>query len=297
MGRMTFQERLAHRKTGRGPDVLFLHGWPLHGATWRAVVPHFEADFTCHVIDLPGTGASTWTRDTPLTVRAHADAVLGLVGELGLERVALVSHDSGGAIARLVAAALGDRCAGVVLGNTEIPGYRPPMLSFLVRLSKLPGGTRLLPLILRSKRLRRSSVGFGGCFDDPRVIEGEFRGLFVDPLLASKTAAAGQLGLATQWDWSVLDEMETTHARIVAPVALIWGVRDPWFPLARARGMIQQFRGGAELVELPGKLFVHEEHPDEWATAAKSFVARSFTIAGCEPRSPSSSSRSLSSVV
>jgi len=267
--------RLAYRKTGAGPDVVLVHGWPLHGETFRAIVPRLQPHFTCHVIDLPGTGESEWTESTPITLRAHAAAVLRAIEALGLSRVAFVAHDSGGAIARLAAAELGARCFGLVLGNTEIPGYRPPALAAFVRLARLPGGTRLLPLVLRSRWLRRSALGFGGCFHDRRVIDGEFSTLFVEPLLASARAAAGQLALLRQFDWSVLDELAATHARITAPVSLLWGADDPWFPLARARGMVDQFPGGAELVELPrGKLFIHEERPDEWAEHARRFLER-----------------------
>ena len=30
--------RLAYRRIGSGPDVFFVHGWPLSSATWRGVV-------------------------------------------------------------------------------------------------------------------------------------------------------------------------------------------------------------------------------------------------------------------
>lgn len=266
---------LGYRTLGSGPDLVLVHGWPLHGATFRAIAPRLAQHFTCHVLDLPGTGDSQWTDSTPITLRAHADAVLRAIDTLGLSRVAFVAHDSGGAIARLAAAELGARCFGLVLGNTEIPAYRPPMLAALVRLAKLPGGGRILPLILRSRWLRHSRLGFGGCFHDRRLIDGEFGALFVEPLLRSAHAAAGQLALARQLDWSVIDEMAATHARIAAPALLIWGAADPWFPLARARRMVEQFPGGAELVEIPdGKLFVHEERPDEWAEHARRFLAR-----------------------
>lgn len=267
--------RLAYRRTGAGPDVVLVHGWPLHGETFRAIVPHLAPRFTCHVLDLPGTGRSEWTAETPITLRAHAAAVVRAIELLGLARVAFVGHDSGAAVARLAAAELGPRCFGLVLGNTEIPGYRPPALVAFVRLAKLPGGWKLLPLILRSRWLRRSGLGFGGCFHDRRLIEGEFASLFVEPLLASPRVAAGQLALVRQFDWSVIDGMAATHARITAPVSLLWGTDDPWFPLARARGMVDQFPGGAELVELSGgKLFVHEERPAEWAAHARRFLER-----------------------
>ena len=266
---------LAYRRSGTGPDVVFIHGWPLHGETWRAIVPRLASRFTCHVIDLPGTGTSVWSESTPITLRAHAAAVVRAVEALGLSTVGFVAHDSGAAIARLAAAELGARCFGLVLGNTEIPGYRPPALVAFVKLARIPGGWKLLPWLLRSRSLRRSGLGFGGCFHDRRLIGGEFTELFVEPLLRSPHAAEGQLALVRQFDWRVIDELAATHARITAPVSLIWGVDDPWFPLARARGMVEQFPGGAELVEMPdGKLFIHEERPAEWAEHAGRFLAR-----------------------
>src|SRR5262245_20660991 len=268
-------EDLAYRRTGSGPDVMFVHGWPLHGETFRHIVPRLASQFTCHVIDLPGTGRSAWTPSTPINLHAHRDAVLRAVDALGLSLVAFVAHDSGGAIARLAAAELGARCSGLVLGNTELPNHRPAMLAVFVALVKLPIGRWLLSRVLRSRRLRRSRIGFAGCFHDRDLIDGEFRTLFVEPLLASPRALTGQLALLRHADWSVLGSLEAVHARISAPVQLIWGVDDPWFRLAHARRMVEQFPGGAELTELaPGKLFVHEERPDAWAAIARRFLER-----------------------
>ena len=66
--------KLAYTRTGRGPDLVFVHGWPLHGATFRHIVPALSDRFTCHVIDLPGTGASVWTADTRFSIDAQAEA-------------------------------------------------------------------------------------------------------------------------------------------------------------------------------------------------------------------------------
>jgi pimeloyl-ACP methyl ester carboxylesterase len=267
--------QLGHRASGRGPDVVFVHGWPLDGDTFRHVVPHLEGSFRCHVLDLPGTARSVWSESTPITIRGHADAVRRAIDVLGLDRVALVAHDSGAAVARLVAAEIGARCTGLVLGNTEIPGYHPPLLELMVRTSRLPGGMSILPAMMRSRRIRRSFLGFGGCFTDPAFVDGEFGRLFVEPLLSDRRRAAGQLALLERFEWSVLDEMARTHSRIEAPALLVWGADDPWFPLEKARPMVGQFGGGAELEVLrPGKLFVHEERPRDWAAIAKRFLER-----------------------
>ena len=276
--------RVAHTRTGSGPDLVFVHGWPLHGATFRAIVPVLAPRFTCHVLDLPGAGRSEWTAATEITLRGHAEAVLRAIEALHLDRVGFVAHDSGGGIARLAAAELGTRCFGLVLGNTEIPGYTPPALRAFATLVHAPGGKRVLPMIMRSRWLRRSRLGFGGCFHDRDLIDGEFGRLFVTSALASKRAIEGQLELLRQLDWDTVQQLATTHARITAPVRLIWGADDPWFPLARARRMLDQFGGGAELVEMANaKLFAHEERPDEWAGHALRFLVDAAARARVSP--------------
>src|SRR5262245_65898218 len=54
--------RLAYWRYGRGPEVVLNHGWPLHSATFRRIVPALARTFTLHLIDLPGTRTSEWER-------------------------------------------------------------------------------------------------------------------------------------------------------------------------------------------------------------------------------------------
>ncbi|MEZ5180339.1 MAG: hypothetical protein R2702_00415 [Acidimicrobiales bacterium] len=58
---------VAVRTVGSGPDVLFVHGFPVSGATFRTLLPHLAEHVTCHVIDLPGPApaASTPPRPSP----------------------------------------------------------------------------------------------------------------------------------------------------------------------------------------------------------------------------------------
>ena len=93
-------------------------------------------------------------------------------------------------------------------------------------------------------------------------------------LTRAQLVAAGGGGMVRDFDWKSVDEMEATHRRITAPVLLLWGKDDPWFPLKRARGMLGQFAGGAQLIELPGKVFAHEEHPEAFADHARAFLLR-----------------------
>ncbi len=52
-------ESLSVEVRGRGPDLLLLHGWAMHGGIWPAsLLAVLEQDFRLHIIDLPGHGRS-----------------------------------------------------------------------------------------------------------------------------------------------------------------------------------------------------------------------------------------------
>lgn len=269
--------RLAYERHGEGPDLVFVHGWPLHSATFRHVVPALAKDFTCHLFDLPGTGKTEW-RAARGDLVGHARIVREAIDSLGLEEYGLVSHDSGAAIARLVAAD-DRRVRGLVMGNTEIPGHRPWQVELYVAAVRVPGMVKMLTTLMRSSMVRRSSLGFGGCFDDATLLEpgGEFHELFVRPILEDPAVAEGQMGLLRGLDWSVIDGLADVHAQIQCPVRLVWGPHCPFFPAELAERMVDQFPGGADYVELPsGKVFAHEEHPLAFAAQTRELFRRCF---------------------
>ncbi|MBL8685790.1 MAG: alpha/beta hydrolase [Myxococcales bacterium] len=265
--------RVAHRVVGSGPDVLFVHGWPLHGLTWRDVVAPLAAHYRCHVIDLPGAGLTKTTPSTRYGLESHAATLVSVIDALSLDRVALVGHDSGGAVARFAAASLATRVTATVIADSEIPGHKPLLLQLLLASASLPGGASMLRGMLGSRSIGRSILAWGACFHDVDRAEGEFRELFVEPLVRDDAAFAGQMQLTKTWDWSVLDRLRDAHAKIVAPSLLVWGERDPYFPAEKARAMAPQFGGETRFVCLQhARLFAHEEHPERFADEVSRFL-------------------------
>ena len=63
---------------GRGPPLVLLHGWAMHGGIFAPLVEALRGQRTLHVVDLPGHGHS---RDcgVPLALEACAHAVLDVV--------------------------------------------------------------------------------------------------------------------------------------------------------------------------------------------------------------------------
>jgi len=263
--------RLAHWVFGEGPDLVFVHGWPLHGATWRRILPRLATDFRCHVIDMPAVGLSEW--DGPMGILEHSETTLQAIEALGLDELGFVAHDSGGSIVRFVAAELGSRVFAIVLGNTEIPGLGLPGLGFAQVMVDLPGSRLAMRASLGVRRIRRKA--FESCFADPAYVDGEFGRLFVEPL-RQPSVLDGHLRFMKSLDWSTIEEdLFDAHAAIECPVLLIWGERDTWFPWKRAKGMVTSFGGPpAETHLMPeGGLFVHEDHAREFGDVAHSFLA------------------------
>src|SRR5262245_53949641 len=97
--------------SGSGQAVLLLHGFPDSGYLWRHQVPRLNtAGVRTIVPDLRGFGQS----DRPADVAAYAmphliGDVVGLLDALNVERVHVVGHDWGAALAWALAAMQPDR--------------------------------------------------------------------------------------------------------------------------------------------------------------------------------------------
>ncbi|CAN0072518.1 unnamed protein product [Laminaria digitata] len=277
---------IAHWQFGQGPDIVFIHGWPLHGGTWRRIIPALCEHFTCHVFDMPGVGRSIPWRG-PIGLWEHAYSTLHAIDALELQGYALIAHDSGGTIARLLADLDADRVQALVLGNTEIPGRGVPRLDQAQRAAGFPLTEKLVKFAMSSERFRRSRYGFGSCFDDLSQIETDFYDLFVAPLIEDRAQRSGQMRFVRELNWDVvLEDLHDVHARLDAPVLLIWGERDRWFPWKHAKKMVDSFASGPARVEtIPaGKLFVHEEFAPQFATWTLEFL-----LSMCEPTAPDES--------
>lgn len=271
--------RIATWTCGSGPDLVFIHGWPLWSATFRRLLPTLQQRFTCHLIDLPGAG-KTEVRDwASIDLRRHVDTVAATVDALGLERYALLAFDSGGMVTRTLAAERPEQVTGLVLGNTEMPGFVSPLFSRFAQKAATRLGQAVMTAALAIPALRRSRYGYGSTFLNPSFIDGEFTRLFIRPMLWSRDVRARQFALLEDFDPTFVDDMQAIHQAIQCPTLLIWGDRDPWFPLAGAQACRAQFGGGAELEVLPGKLFVHEEQSARFAALSAAFLERALARA------------------
>ncbi len=257
---------VAHRRVGSGPDVLFVHGWPVSGATFRTLLPHLVDHVTCHLIDLPGAGSSRFAATTTLTIDQHIRSVGRVVDLLELDEVAVVGHDSGGLIARH--AMVGDpRLRAMGLIDTEQPQGSNWRFRMFLAARHTPGLGSALGWAAGQPRVRRNEFVFGGAFADRSLLDGEFDEFFLRPLHDIPERRQAAVRLLRTFDYQHVRDLAGIHRRIEVPVQLVWGDRDPFFPIERAREMVGTFPD-ARLATIHGaRVFSHEERPAEVAQA------------------------------
>jgi haloalkane dehalogenase len=266
---------IALRVFGSGPPLVLIHGFPVHGYTWRKLLSVLGKRFSCHVVDLPGLGDSDWAADTDFRFTAQARRLRTLFAKLRLTPRALLAQNTGATIARLVAIDEPDQVQKLALINTEIPQHRPPWVRTYQAVSRLPRSWALFQRSMARPSFQRSSRGMGEFYADPGLFaDPDYLSPYIEPLVSSRRRMQGALRYLQGIQWDVVDGLRQGHARIRADVLMLWGEDDRTFPIARAEEMCAQFGGKARLARLPkASLMPHEEKPEEVLAQLVPFLA------------------------
>jgi pimeloyl-ACP methyl ester carboxylesterase len=89
--------RVVHDGVREAPGVVLVHGSGASGGSWGPVVRVLAGEYHVVRVDLPRCGLSPGVGSYKVT--AQADRVAGVLDELGLRRVVVVGHSSGGYVA------------------------------------------------------------------------------------------------------------------------------------------------------------------------------------------------------
>jgi pimeloyl-ACP methyl ester carboxylesterase len=266
--------QVAYREEGSGEPLLLIHGWPLSSLTWRKVVPMLSGDARCIALDLLGAGETLDdpARDHGFPVQARL--VEGFMDAIGLAKATVFGHDSGGTIARMVAIASPDRVPRLVLADTEVPGHQPALVRMLKALLGLPGARALFAAMTRSRALAKSPLGFGTSFADLKAFDfEEFFRVTLAPLGRSEQAMKSTLKFLRDFRFEDVDATQASYGVLTMPKYVMWGEDDRIFPLEQGWRLRDMLPAPVRFDMFPGAgLLIHEERPDAWADAVRSFV-------------------------
>jgi len=129
---------IAIREAGEGLPVVLLHGFPELWFSWRAQMAALAAaGWWAIAPDLRGYGDTGPSGEVDAySMRNLSNDIIGLIDRLGLERVILLGHDFGGALAWSIARDHPDRVMGVISLNTPYTRRGPHDLAETMRLHR-----------------------------------------------------------------------------------------------------------------------------------------------------------------
>lgn len=108
---------------GRGPAILFIHGYPLSHTVWEPQLAGLEG-WTRIAPDLRGMGQSD-APDLGYSMATYAEDLLALLSALGVERAVLCGLSMGGYVAFEILRRAPERVRGLVLMDTRAEADTP----------------------------------------------------------------------------------------------------------------------------------------------------------------------------
>lgn len=238
--------RLFVHRTGAGPAILLLHGFPASSFEWAALEPQLAARHEVTAFDFLGYGASEKPPGHTYSVFEQADLTQALLTDLGIADVTLVAYDYGAIVATELLARRDERLRRCVLLNAGLfaDQYRPRLTQ---RLSLMPVAGALLARAFNEKLLART---WGEVFSaehplDPGAVAAHYRALrhgdpsgdvqrhllrYIPERAAHKDRLQGAI-------------LDTT-----VPLHFLWGMQDPVSGAAIAAKIHEQLPG-ADLLE------------------------------------------------
>lgn len=235
--------RLHYRDVGTGPALLLIHGFTWTGEWWDPLLPALARNHRVIVVDLPGHGRST-THPGPWSYRQVASDMYALLDRLGVQRVRAIGHSAG--------------------GNTlvHMATQQPARMEAMVLIA---GGHRLLN---SARKYARETPAYEALSDAWRAAH-----LRVQPGGEAQVRTLLDALRAIGDDYEDMSFTTERISQIRARTLLVWGDRDPYYPIDVAIELYQAIPNAALWV-LPSQ----EHFPlwPEWGGSAE--AARDFPV-------------------
>lgn len=252
---------LSYERTGSGPGVVLLHGWPGDRTDYRDLVPLLP-DCDVVVPDLRGFGHSDKHVADPAgqySGAAQARSVAGLITDLGLSRPVVVGYDIGSRIAQALARSRPDLVGALVI-SPPLPGvgqrvFGPgPLREFWYQaFHRLPLAEALVDG--KPDAVREYLRHFWEHWSGPRFTVTEAH---LDHLV-SVYGPPGAFTASVQWYRSGSGTAAAAEAevapspedRLATPTVVLWPEFDPLFPREWS-DRVDEFFGQARLRYVDG---------------------------------------------
>ena len=271
-------ERVRYYAAGSGPPVVLLHGLGGSAAVWHRNLPALSGRFRVFAPELWGAApdGGRGGPDTPEGPEAGVRFVSGFLDAVGCASAHLVGGSLGGFMAGSTAIADPGRVRSLTLIGTAGLGRR---IAFSQRLLTLPliGEAMFRPSRRRVRRMLAMLIAEWDA-DAERLVD-ELYAVRCQPGVSRRMLEVLRSGI------NLLGVKRSTRllpalCDVQTPTLLVWGSRDPLFPIEdarRAAGVLHD----AELLVVEGSgHWPYLEAPETFNRALLGFLARSEEALG-----------------
>ncbi len=281
--------RLHYVRAGKGPLIVFLHGFPEFWYEWKAQLAEFGKDHLAVAPDMRGYNLS----EKPASLDQYQMPVLiedvrALAAHLGYQKFTLVGHDWGGAVAWAFAAAHPECLEKLVIVNAP----HPAVFARLLREDTAQQKASQYMLLFRSPQAEAALTANHNAMLAQIVLGPGLRdGYFSDADRQAYLAAWSQPGAITGGlnyyramrvgppapgaaaDTAVGD-FACGQYLVKTPTLVIWGEKDQALTVGNLDGL-EEFVPGVEIRRMPDAThWVIHEKPAEVNAAIREFLAK-----------------------
>jgi pimeloyl-ACP methyl ester carboxylesterase len=248
----------------RQGTILLMHGIPTWSYLYHAVIPVLvEAGYRVIAPDFLGHGWSDRRDRFDRSFQDQARMIVALLAALDLPQVNIVGHDTGGAVALILAIEHSSLVNRLVISNSVCyDRFDDDMLDFGHPLRWKPRPISDLISALEE------SLAAG--LSNPNRLTPDFR----EGIIAPWASEEGKLSLLR--NASALNANQTMalvdrHGTITAPTLILWGIDDPWQKAEDGQQLAREIPG-AQFQALEGAShWVQQDAPDKFSNALLTF--------------------------
>ena len=247
MYRTINNQQIYYQSTGKGPDLIMLHGWKQDLSTFWPVVELLKTSFTLWLIDLPGFGRSAKPKDS-WKVADFADLIAGFIKQEKISKPIVLGHSVGGRIAIKLAAKYPDCLSRLILEDAAgIPPSNSSLkLPFYIAAKIIK---QFLPnwFNLKSRLRHKLYRSLQSDYDDA----GELKQVFLN---------------------LISEDLTPDLKKIVTETLVIWGENDDMVPQQDGLSMYQLIKSSRlEIIDGAGH-FPHLNNPVIFTNYVKDFA-------------------------
>jgi pimeloyl-ACP methyl ester carboxylesterase len=238
-----------YEKAGKGPVVLFLHGWGDSHKTYDELSKALTDRYTTIALDLPGFGGSQ-PPPADWGLNDYGDFVAAFLQKINVQPFAVIGHSNGGAIAVRALATHKIQTQKLVLlasaGIRDTYKGRKKVLRIAAKTAKV--ATYPLPKRLQNKLKRKAYTAIGSELFVAEHMQGTFKKV-------------------------VTDDVQADAKVITMSALLVYGEDDTATPPTYG-ALFHRYMQGSSLEVLPGAgHFVHHDKPAEVSKLVQDFLA------------------------